>query len=261
VEGTRNAHEIANRHWVDAFRELIDDLGGEFRTFGTVTSFVTSLPMAFANGCLVVEACTASDLDAAISWVQAAAMPYQVRVDEPLVADLQKTLDARGLERDPVAMPAMVLHPIPEMPEAAPGVEVMAVDDTKYSAFVELLVSTGIPENLAVRIFPRDLIAKDNAEYFVATLEREPVGISVAVRTGESGGIYSVATLEKARRRGVGTAVTWAAIGAIRGWGCKSAVLQSSEMGYPVYRAMGFEEVTRYVRFAPKDENAELSGR
>jgi GNAT superfamily N-acetyltransferase len=75
--------------------------------------------------------------------------------------------------------------------------------------------------------------------------------MSIAVRTGESGGIYSVATLESARRRGVGTAVTWAAVDAIREWGCTAAVLQSSEMGYPVYRAMGFAEVTRYTRYLP----------
>ncbi len=49
----------------------------------------------------------------------------------------------------------------------------------------------------------------------------------------------------------VGTAVTWAAVNAIRDWGCGAAVLQSSVMGYPVYRAMGFEEVVRYVRFTP----------
>ena len=253
------SHDIANRHWVDAFRDLIDDLGGEFRTFGTVASFVSSLPMAFANGCLVVEPCSVSDLDGAISWIEAARVPYQVRVDEPLLSGLQTTLAAHGLGRDALPMPAMVLSPIPAIPAAPPGVSAERVDEARYSTFITILGSTGSPEELAVRVFPRHLIANDNAAYFVARLDGEPAGISVAVRTGESGGIYSVATLEQARRRGVGTAVTWAAIDAIRGWGCTSAVLQSSEMGYPVYRAMGFEEVTRYVRFVPADDGSELS--
>ena len=53
--------------------------------------------------------------------------------------------------------------------------------------------------------------------------------------------------------------MTWAAVDAIRDWGCTAAVLQSSEMGYPVYRSMGFEEVTRYVRFMPREDGTSLS--
>ncbi len=260
MEVTRSGHEIANRHWVDAFRDLIEDLQGEFRSFGTIATFVSGLPMSFANGCLVVEPCSAEDLHQAISWVEAAGVPFQVRVDEPLVPGLQQTLDSHGLERESVPMPAMVLSPIPPIPAAAPGVSVARVEaGGGYRTFLRLVGSTGIPEELAVRIFPEALAGSDHAAYFVAALDGEPAGISLAVRTGESGGIYSVATLETARRRGVGTTVTWAAVDAIRGWGCTSAVLQSSEMGYPVYRAMGFEEVTRYVRFVPREEDAPLN--
>jgi GNAT superfamily N-acetyltransferase len=251
--------EIANRHWVGAFREMVYDLGGEFRFFGSVPTFIGNLAMPFANGSIVLEPTTPEDLVSAVSWVKSAGVPFQVRVDEPLAAQLESTLAMNGLERDPVPMPAMVLSPIPEAPSAGPGVAVQRVDDAAYEAFLDILIGTGIPEKFAPKIFPKALIGGQNAAYFVATLDGEPVGISVAVRTGESGGIYSVATLEKARRRGVGTAVTWAAIDAIRGWGCTSAVLQSSEMGYPVYRAMGFEEVTRYVRFAPPQSATELT--
>jgi len=259
MEGTRGGHEIANRHWVDAFRDLIKDLQGEFRSFGTIATFVSSLPMPFANGSLVVEPCSAADLHDAISWVEAAGVPFEVRVDEPLVSDVQATLDAHDLERDPVPLPAMVLSPIPSIPAAAPGVSMGRVDQAGYGTFIQLVGSTGIPEELGVRVFPEHLVSSDHAAYFVAALDGEPAGISLAWRTGESGGIYSVATLESARRRGVGTTVTWAALDAIRAWGCTSAVLQSSEMGYPVYRAMGFVEVTRYIRFVPREGDAALN--
>ena len=259
MEGTRSGHEIANRHWVDAFHDLIEDLQGEFRSFGTIATFVSGLPMPFANGSLVVEPCSAADLHDAISWVEAAGVPFQVRVDEPLVPNLEATLHVHGLERDPVPLPAMVLSPIPSIPAAAPGVAVARVDESGYPFFLRILASTGLPEELAVRVFPGHLVNSEHAAYFVAALDDEPAGMSVAVRTGESGGIYSVATLESARRRGVGTTVTWAAIDAIRGWGCTSAVLQSSEMGYPVYRSMGFEEVTRYIRFVPGGEDSSLN--
>jgi ribosomal protein S18 acetylase RimI-like enzyme len=60
---------------------------------------------------------------------------------------------------------------------------------------------------------------------------------------GDLGGIYQVATLPAARGRGIGRAVTLAAMKHARDLGAKRAVLQSSEMGYPVYRAIGFEDV------------------
>ncbi len=241
---------IANDHWVHAFRDLVDVLGGELREFGSAHAFLGNLPMPFANGCLVLEETNPADLDAAVAWVSAAGVPFLVRVEEPLVAAVEGVLVDRGLVRDSEPMPSMALSPIPAIPSPPFGIRIDRVDHQNYVQFLDVLVQSGIPALFAPQIFPERMVESDNAAYFVASLDDEPVGISVAVRTGESGGIYSVATLEKARRRGVGTAVTWAAVEAIRDWGCKHAVLQSSAMGYSVYRAMGFEDATRYIRFA-----------
>jgi hypothetical protein len=49
--------------------------------------------------------------------------------------------------------------------------------------------------------------------------------------------------------------MTWAAIEAGRPWGCRGATLLASPMGEPVYRAMGFVEVDRYVTFVPPEES------
>jgi hypothetical protein len=45
--------------------------------------------------------------------------------------------------------------------------------------------------------------------------------------------------------------MTRAAIAAGREWGCVAATLQASEMGEPIYRAMGFVDATRYVLYLP----------
>jgi len=244
--------KIANLHWSDAFRELVSDLGGEFREFGAVDAFLGNLPLPFANGCLVLEPTDPHDLDAAIEWILAGHVPFQVRFDEAVLSPpLMAVLDRHGLVEDEPPMPAMVLTPIPESPAVADGVSVARVTRATYGQFVEVMVLSGISAEYATRIFPVELLEVDHAAYFLASLDGERVGISTAVLTRPSGGIYSVATLEPARRRGVGSAVTWAAVDAIRDWGCSAAVLQSSEMGYPVYRAMGFEQVTRYRRFGP----------
>jgi ribosomal protein S18 acetylase RimI-like enzyme len=260
-DGDRAAHrrtnlreltrEIANRHWSHAFHVLVDDLGGEFRRFGAVDAFIGNLPLPFANGCLVLNETDPRDLDEAISWIEAAYVPFQVRVDENVLSPVSQMIASHALAREPEAMPAMVLKPIPQIPAPAPGVTVERGTVDTYDYFVALLVASGIAAEWAAQIFPERLIDEAGMAYFLARLDGRFVGISVAVQTGESGGIYSVATLSDARRHGVGTAVTWAAVNAIREWGCDAAVLQSSVMGYPVYRSMGFEEVVRYVRFNP----------
>ena len=242
------------------FEAFVIDLGGEFRRFGAVDAFLGNLPLPFANGCLVLNPAQPSDLESAISWVRTGHMPFQVRVDETLLPPLGETIATAGLARDPEDMPAMVLQPIPSIPSPAPGITVASVDDATYGDFLAILVASGIPAQWAADVFPERLIGSSGADYFLASLDGTFVGISVAFRTGESGGIYSVATLEEARRRGVGSAVTWAAVRAIRDWGCAAAVLQSSAMGYPVYQSMGFREVVRYARFMPGEPGRIDSG-
>ena len=53
-------------------------------------------------------------------------------------------------------------------------------------------------------------------------------------------GIYTVATLPAARGKGAGTLATLAALRVARDEGCALGILQSSQMGYPIYRKLGF---------------------
>ena len=76
------------------------------------------------------------------------------------------------------------------------------------------------------------------------------MGTSVAIRSDSASGVYNVLTLERARRRGVGTALTWAAVAAGKAWGLDTIVLQSSPMAESMYRAMGFRLVAPYAVFS-----------
>jgi GNAT superfamily N-acetyltransferase len=58
-------------------------------------------------------------------------------------------------------------------------------------------------------------------------------------------GVYCVSTVERARRRSLGAAVTLAALHEAKDLGFSVGVLGSSEMGYGVYRRLGFEEYCR----------------
>jgi predicted acetyltransferase len=67
-------------------------------------------------------------------------------------------------------------------------------------------------------------------------------------------GIFAVATIEAARGRGIGMAVTMAPLLDARACGYCVGVLQASEMGYPVYARMGFTEQFRYHLYHWKPE-------
>jgi GNAT superfamily N-acetyltransferase len=87
------------------------------------------------------------------------------------------------------------------------------------------------------------------AEYYLALQGGVPVASSALTLAAGVAGIFSVATLERARGRGIGAAVTMAPLLAARERGYAIGVLQASEMGYSVYARMGFTEQFRYRGF------------
>ena len=81
--------------------------------------------------------------------------------------------------------------------------------------------------------------------HYLGRLAGEPVATATTFFGAGVAGIYFVCTVERARRRGIGAGVTLAALREARDLGYTISVLGSSEMGYPVYRRLGFEEYCR----------------
>jgi len=126
------------------------------------------------------------------------------------------------------------------------------VAEAGLDEFVGVLVEGGIAPDVARRLISPSFAADPEVQLFVGRLDGRPVGTSIAIRSGGVSGVYNVGTRPQARRRGVGTALTWAAVAAGRAWGCDVVVLQSSPMGLSMYSETGFRTVAPYTIFTKR---------
>ena len=241
----------ANQNYVGSYRKLVEhSANGEIREQNGVFAFVTGLPISLFNGCVVAAEATSAELDAALDWVSARDLPYGVWIADEFASTLSDVSLAHGLERDPMPYPGMVLHPPLEPPPSALGVTVVPVSGSGLDEYLGVLVEGGLPAALVQQLFSPSFARDPDVQLFTGRLDGRPVGTSIAIRTGDVSGVYAVGTLKAARRRGVGTALTWAAVAAGRAWGSDTIVLQASEMGFPAYCAMGFRTVVSYATFS-----------
>jgi hypothetical protein len=83
----------------------------------------------------------------------------------------------------------------------------------------------------------------------IARLGGENVATAMAFDRGSDCGFYNVTTLERAGRRGLGTALTVLHLYDALARGCETASLQSTEMAEGVYAAVGFRDLGRILEY------------
>jgi len=223
------------------------------RRFGTVTAFAAGRRSGFFNAVAVLAPASARDVEAAVDWVRDLGQSVSLRVREDVDDEaVRRAAENLGLERSPWVDPAMVMAPLAIAPALPAGLRIdIATPATQDRWYAALAAGAGVaPMHPFLRdLLPEDAIDDPDIRLFGGFLDEAPVATSVAIRSANSVGIYAVGTAEFARRRGIGTAMTWAAVDAGREWRSSAVVLQASEMGEPVYRAMGFRIVTGYVSY------------
>jgi len=169
-----------------------------------------------------------------------------VLVREPDDADLAQAALAAGYTPAWTERP-MALHEPPEPPPQAAGVDVRVVSTPEQVLDYGTVVADanddpGERERAGLLFHDRTILAPHIAA-FVAYLDDAPVSCAMTLVSHGVAGVFYVATVERARRRGLGDALTRAAAGAGFELGARAAWLGASEMGADLYRRIGFSDL------------------
>jgi ribosomal protein S18 acetylase RimI-like enzyme len=164
--------------------------------------------------------------------------------------DLFAAAEAAGFQLV-YAMPEMTLGERLEPSELPAGVELRqltAVEQATdfWSVAIASYASIGFPPEVFTGYTNHAGLLAENVVAFVALLDGEPVSIAMTMVSHGVAGIYWVGSLEQARGKGLGRAVTVAATNAGFDLGADVASLQASPMGKPIYLQLGYETVFEY---------------
>lgn len=227
--------------------------GGETARFGQVAVASAGLPFPEYNRAFVFDPPSGEDLDAAVSWLRDRDGPYWVTTTTPVIEAVDGFPAAFDLEKSHDD-PGMVLWPLTEIPLRRPPAAVVSVtDEPTLDEFVSVFTAVfDRPAESTVQAY-RPLLSDERTGMFLGRVDGQAVACGVLSRTDRVAGVYAVGVREAFRRRGLGEFMTWEVLRAGRDAGCRIGVLQSSELGYPLYESMGFETVVTYHHFAPSD--------
>jgi GNAT superfamily N-acetyltransferase len=163
--------------------------------------------------------------------------------------ELRPVLTELGMVEEPTPGMYVDLNPVDlRLPD---GVDVVTVDSLNMPDILKVFLDGfGFPETLFddFRVLIEAFFRLGGLHVLAFDHDR-PVAGGSAWLTGPTAGLYNISTLEEARGRGLGNAVTAALMNLARDHGATQAILHSSEMGRSVYERLGFVEVCRVPQF------------
>jgi GNAT superfamily N-acetyltransferase len=130
----------------------------------------------------------------------------------------------------------------------------MALDGVRVPRPAADLAPAPWREHLRLTGVPPTLLRGADHDAFhvlVGRLGGENVATALAFDRDGDRGIYNVGTLEHARRRGLGTALTAMLVHDALERGCRTASLQSTAMAERMYAGVGFRDLGRILEYAP----------
>lgn len=227
--------------------------GGASRTFGTIRCSSVGVPMPLFNQAFVFERPSNHDLTRASRWLSERNVPFWVTAPDDVAREVADMAEQAGLDPTATTTPGMRYTRLADLAVQADGdAEMLTVTEPAqlYDFAVVAAEAFGAPLEAAGTLAPASTFGDDRCSWFLGYVDGDPAACGQLLRTSDVAGVYSIGVRERFRRRGLGAAITAAALAAGRDLGCSVGVLQASPMGEPVYDRMGFETVAQYQHFA-----------
>ena len=243
----------------DFFRHLSRSVSEEHFENKKFTRWYTPLPHPWFSGVLSANPPEQNDeafIAEAIQYFQSKGVnaftwwmePHLKRSDwEPALSK-----NSFGFSDDTPGM-AVDLNQLNESSQPPDGFEVRSVDDEEsLRTWINVFIyGFGLPpawESIAFDLW-RQLGLDLPMRNYLGYLEGKPVSTSTLFYGGGVAGIYCVATFPEARGKGAGAAITLKPLQDAREKGYRIGVLQSSDMGFNVYKKLGFRHLCQIEYF------------
>jgi ribosomal protein S18 acetylase RimI-like enzyme len=171
---------------------------------------------------------------------------FLVLARRPDDADIERAALAAGFRTGWTEQPMVIATPpspsgVPEDVGVRTVADAAAVVD--YGRVVALANDDPGEHERAPLLFHDETILAPHIAAFVAYRADEPVACAMTLVSHRIAGVFYVATVEHARRRGLGDALTRIAARAGFELGAGAAWLGASEMGAGLYRRIGFQDI------------------
>lgn len=233
-----------------------------------VNRSITDIPIALFNS--IMDARLVPDrVDATIQSILSDARGRNVPVlwwtgPSTRPVDLGKRLEKYGFDHDDEA-PGMVVD-LAMLNKSLPVLEGLSIQHAQEDASWRqwsnaMAIGFEVPasadffvnawHNLLCLADPDTILA------YTGWMDGKPVATSLLFLAAGVAGIYSVATIPEARRKGIGAWMTLHPLCQARSMGYQIGILQSSAMGLSVYSSLGFQEYCKINMYRwPKRGNA-----
>lgn len=153
------------------------------------------------------------------------------------------------------APPGMVCDAPLGTPPDDPRVEIAPVESVSAlrelaSLIADAYLTSGLPASVTRKVMSEpERMLGPHVLWLLLRYEGTPATSAMVLFSHSIAGVYWVSTVRALRRRGLGEACTRAATNAAFARGARAVVLQATRMGEPMYRELGFREITRYPWF------------
>jgi ribosomal protein S18 acetylase RimI-like enzyme len=215
------------------------------RRVGHARLLFPAVPYRIFNG-VFVESSPTADVADSIAEVEGRGLPSGVQVREGDNQDIEDDVARLGFT-ERVPMPGMTAAPDEFADVRMSELEIIhAQDEAGLAAAAQVAAGHGGRIDITQELFAPGILRLPEMRVYVGFVQGEGVTVGIGYQTGRDLAIFNVVTPPSHRRRGYGAAITAHAVREGFANGADLTWLQTSELGEPVYRRLGFRHTVMH---------------